>query len=117
QRSRYPSWSAPSCSSCVADTLVQPSCPTRRSSDLKSGPEDTGHYGQGYHWAGCSEPVLVFVRGTAKTHRNEKLRNAWIEKPGPRSEEHTSELQSRENLVCRLLLEKKKIVHTTQSTL
>src|SRR3712207_8330498 len=33
--------------------------------------------------------------------------------PGPRSEEHTSELQSRQYLVCRLLLEKKKnsIVH------
>src|SRR5690606_4860667 len=29
--------------------------------------------------------------------------------PLVRSEEHTSELQSRENLVCRLLLEKKKI--------
>ena len=29
-----------------------------------------------------------------------------------RSEEHTSELQSRENLVCRLLLEKKKnLIH------
>src|SRR2546422_3576650 len=28
--------------------------------------------------------------------------------PGPRSEEHTSELQSRLHLVCRLLLEKKK---------
>src|SRR5690606_40913514 len=28
-----------------------------------------------------------------------------------RSEEHTSELQSRENLVCRLLLEKKKKKH------
>src|SRR5436309_5352225 len=28
--------------------------------------------------------------------------------PEARSEEHTSELQSRENLVCRLLLEKKK---------
>src|SRR5207302_7283836 len=27
----------------------------------------------------------------------------------PRSEEHTSELQSRENIVCRLLLEKKKM--------
>src|SRR5690625_6958034 len=27
--------------------------------------------------------------------------------PGPRSEEHTSELQSRGHLVCRLLLEKK----------
>src|SRR5690606_40532810 len=30
------------------------------------------------------------------------------EQPKLRSEEHTSELQSRENLVCRLLLEKKK---------
>src|SRR5690606_40918431 len=30
--------------------------------------------------------------------------------PDCRSEEHTSELQSRENLVCRLLLEKKKNV-------
>src|SRR2546430_6584774 len=28
--------------------------------------------------------------------------------PGERSEEHTSELQSQSNLVCRLLLEKKK---------
>src|SRR5690606_40820560 len=32
---------------------------------------------------------------------------AIAEHPGGRSEEHTSELQSRENLVCRLLLEKK----------
>src|SRR5690606_41295099 len=31
-----------------------------------------------------------------------------IDWKGLRSEEHTSELQSRENLVCRLLLEKKK---------
>src|SRR5690606_42119283 len=30
-----------------------------------------------------------------------------------RSEEHTSELQSRENLVCRLLLEKKNIAKRT----
>src|SRR5690606_39545076 len=32
-----------------------------------------------------------------------------------RSEEHTSELQSRENLVCRLLLEKKKKSATTSA--
>src|SRR2546430_9885321 len=31
----------------------------------------------------------------------------WPSQP-PRSEEHTSELQSQSNLVCRLLLEKKK---------
>src|SRR5436309_15955301 len=32
----------------------------------------------------------------------------WRASKSRRSEEHTSELQSRENLVCRLLLEKKK---------
>src|SRR5690606_41138032 len=36
------------------------------------------------------------------------LRRAVEEARALRSEEHTSELQSRENLVCRLLLEKKK---------
>src|SRR6266511_5707761 len=38
-----------------------------------------------------------------------RLRRGGRQLRGPlRSEEHTSELQSRENLVCRLLLEKKK---------
>src|SRR3712207_6962828 len=31
----------------------------------------------------------------------------WLARMWPRSEEHTSELQSRQYLVCRLLLEKK----------
>src|SRR3712207_8131801 len=35
---------------------------------------------------------------------------------GERSEEHTSELQSRQYLVCRLLLEKKKKHNTITST-
>src|SRR2546428_9973421 len=33
-----------------------------------------------------------------------------------RSEEHTSELQSRSDLVCRLLLEKKKNLHSIENT-
>src|SRR3989304_126951 len=33
----------------------------------------------------------------------------------PRSEEHTSELQSRLHIVCRLLLEKKKTSHSTNN--
>src|SRR3712207_7789938 len=42
-----------------------------------------------------------------------RLRGRWSVRPGAarcsrRSEEHTSELQSRQYLVCRLLLEKKK---------
>src|SRR2546430_11975179 len=36
-------------------------------------------------------------------------RPAWSTASGVRSEEHTSELQSQSNLVCRLLLEKKKL--------
>src|SRR2546430_3696203 len=35
----------------------------------------------------------------------------------PRSEEHTSELQSQSNLVCRLLLEKKNIYAVSVTTL
>src|SRR5438445_7526636 len=38
----------------------------------------------------------------------EEVRRQFRENPGIRSEEHTSELQSRQYLVCRLLLEKKK---------
>src|SRR5438046_7960213 len=38
----------------------------------------------------------------------EKLRQRVHDDVGARSEEHTSELQSLTNLVCRLLLEKKK---------
>src|SRR3989449_10735599 len=41
-------------------------------------------------------------------NQNEKLVNALYEARDQRSEEHTSELQSRLHLVCRLLLEKKK---------
>src|SRR3712207_8935559 len=39
-----------------------------------------------------------------------------IESGSTRSEEHTSELQSRQYLVCRLLLEKKKIPTTGSMT-
>src|SRR5206468_8605575 len=42
-----------------------------------------------------------FKRITYRVVKNERLAD-------PRSEEHTSELQSRSDLVCRLLLEKKK---------
>src|SRR5690606_41866752 len=37
-----------------------------------------------------------------------RVASSGILRKSSRSEEHTSELQSRENLVCRLLLEKKK---------
>src|SRR2546430_11532100 len=39
------------------------------------------------------------------------LRVTFAERYVQRSEEHTSELQSQSNLVCRLLLEKKKLLY------
>src|SRR2546428_7340051 len=57
----------------------------------------------------CGEEVLrekqVLVAVTVE------VRHACVE----RSEEHTSELQSRSDLVCRLLLEKKKQHYTRHS--
>src|SRR2546430_5179935 len=43
-----------------------------------------------------------------RPRRREPCRAARSWRSRPRSEEHTSELQSQSNLVCRLLLEKKK---------
>src|SRR5690625_2705331 len=44
---------------------------------------------------------------------NTNILRLVLERIGERSEEHTSELQSRGQLVCRLLLEKKKSPHIT----
>src|SRR2546430_10293978 len=51
---------------------------------------------------------LEMAQEIAKTYKE------WNKDTIIRSEEHTSELQSQSNLVCRLLLEKKKnIIHNT----
>src|SRR3712207_8692035 len=82
--------------------------PTRRSSDLAA---QRGHGGRGRPARGgivlerCQHPVEVERdedRGGARAPC--ELGEGGVE----RSEEHTSELQSRQYLVCRLLLEKKK---------
>src|SRR5690242_21350575 len=50
-------------------------------------------------------------RGSARDHERRRFgRRRGAD--APRSEEHTSELQSHVNLVCRLLLEKKKTTQT-----
>src|SRR5690606_41582739 len=89
------------------------SFPTRRSSDLSCGRVNlppirggadqaniqTGGTRQGFNLVGCTTAADLSRLGFTS--------NALTFTPS-RSEEHTSELQSRENLVCRLLLEKKK---------
>src|SRR5690606_39857291 len=60
----------------------------------------------------AKDPVVVLTRDPSRHEQDPllwPLRRDDDDAYGKmRSEEHTSELQSRENLVCRLLLEKKK---------
>src|SRR3712207_8156718 len=53
------------------------------------------------------------ARPGARRHDAEHARGEALHRG--RSEEHTSELQSRQYLVCRLLLEKKKTTYTNRS--
>src|SRR5690606_39828895 len=57
--------------------------------------------------AACGSRITVYLPGSSARALAEALA-LRIAVRTSRSEEHTSELQSRENLVCRLLLEKKK---------
>src|SRR5690606_42139688 len=58
----------------------------------------------------CSASTVSENRRLATPTKRQSTSASWAMRltMAPRSEDHTSELQSRENLVCRLLLEKKK---------
>src|SRR5438105_11157130 len=52
------------------------------------------------------------ARAPSASSTMQASRATWMPSWPSRSEEHTSELQSRVDLVCRLLLEKKKRIHS-----
>src|SRR5262249_61936356 len=103
--------------SCYSSPPPLPSFPTRRSSDLVGALRNTGLPRIGFsEIAGGARkapaPHLLVVRG-CRRFTEEPAQPliaavcAELDRRGRRSEEHTSELQSLTNLVCRLLLEKK----------
>src|SRR5690606_40413587 len=92
------------------------SFPTRRSSDLpdRDALQRRGRACAARRAEGCARDDR---RSAGSLHDSSERRAAATSaeaahdiesERADRSEEHTSELQSRENLVCRLLLEKKK---------
>src|SRR5690606_41543134 len=99
------------CVSCSGHHRDLPSFPTRRSSDLSLHVLALGGVRELHADAGGAVAL-----GTGRGHPDDLAggRQALArlgqgeQDEDLRSEEHTSELQSRENLVCRLLLEKKK---------
>src|SRR5438045_6124454 len=93
------------------------SFPTRRSSDLRP-PRDSGPVSPKARFPSALAPAIM-TPGESGGDLSMIIR-AWVLSVGavlavgtlpagepPRSEEHTSELQSLRHLVCRLLLEKK----------
>src|SRR5690606_41526690 len=98
-----PSYSSIHCSAAHRDLH---SFPTRRSSDLQFNAIPQGVK----FLVDLRADLLRFVTEDPLLkpldRELETRLSAWFDVG--RSEEHTSELQSRENLVCRLLLEKKK---------
>src|SRR5207247_7968393 len=93
------------------------SFPTRRSSDLPNARTDDPSRGRGISADFCalrrrSEQAHQFNRARRVEYNSDRSGAALSEcackiQSQVRSEEHTSELQSRVDLVCRLLLEKK----------
>src|SRR2546429_3689777 len=81
-------------STSTGDHLARVALPHARGSESGGG----GRMGPGGDRRGAPPARRPRVRGGA---------GARAQDVGPRSEEHTSELQSRLHLVCRLLLEKK----------
>src|SRR5205085_6660184 len=85
---------------CCADPPTLHSFPTRRSSDLRAALVVADVHGGGPDGAAVDDGAGAGPGGVQGLEDPER----------PRSEEHTSELQSQSNLVCRLLLEKKKLI-------
>src|SRR5699024_11819378 len=93
------------------------SFPTRRSSDLVSYfpqisnvflADSTGRRCSSTIHCFCTSSTLAPLDVRAYLIPGNSLNSSGTPIHGLRSEEHTSELQSRFDLVCRLLLEKKK---------
>src|SRR5690606_41570599 len=86
-----------------------PIYPQRQATLLEHGPEGELPRGRAAYlprrrgWLNCVRDVFMSCESFALS----PMLASWSVE-ATRSEEHTSELQSRENLVCRLLLEKKK---------
>src|SRR5438046_7600741 len=92
-----------------ADHRDPHSFPTRRSSDLRTialTKSDDKNWTANFTFQRPAENQLI-LDGRMDNHQVHLELQLTGRNSFPRSEEHTSELQSLTNLVCRLLLEKK----------
>src|SRR5690625_3439647 len=105
---------------CVEDTAVSLDVLSEFISEFREIMESFGQKGVYYAHAGAGELHIRPMLNLKKTEDIENFKSitesiARLTKK--RSEEHTSELQSRGHLVCRLLLEKKNVLSTPSKPL
>src|SRR2546430_9198659 len=91
---------------------IKVSEPTNGSDMILKASAAKGSSSEACRTIGSSEPILTpLIAGTSVGAGRESTTASSSGWTPLRSEEHTSELQSQSNLVCRLLLEKKKSHH------
>src|SRR5256885_11984997 len=85
-----------------------------RSLDYRSNPQERGkNLGDDLAEGKPTLPLIHALKSGSETQRSairRAIEHGGLEQLEPRSEEHTSEFQSPCNLVCRLLLAKKKTI-------
>src|SRR2546427_8399170 len=76
--------------------------------DVRRGVDDAGHEQHAGGQRVAAQRLQLVLVARARERQRERADLCAIDDRQQRSEEHTSELQSQSNIVCRLLLEKKK---------
>src|SRR2546427_1324948 len=96
----------------IENTCAKGTIRNMATSRLACSPAYGGSANPTSYWPGCSCSVNLSASTRVMTARSSTFKLFRL-----RSEEHTSELQSQSNLVCRLLLEKKKNKQRKMTTL
>src|SRR5206468_6004261 len=97
----HPEYATPECDD-VAELVIHDKAGERIVDDLRHQAE------QRLREDGIEGNILLFKNNTDSAGNSYGCHENYLVSRDVRSEEHTSELQSRSDLVCRLLLEKKK---------
>src|SRR5690606_39756866 len=90
-------------------TCALPICSLKEEKASPTGASTLTATPKGLHMIWAKRSILIFAHSEIERAHEQSTRSAVLSRPetemlrSSRSEEHTSELQSRENIVCRLL--------------
>src|SRR2546422_7487503 len=114
----------PSCRLCLSNfaAVMRKNQICSPAMDIDLRPQETRRGGRTFNvptwpsWPPRARPGWLISNSAPPEEKIQRIALSWVMGIVPRSEEHTSELQSRLHLVCRLLLEKKKKIEQQKQT-